>query len=53
MPRLLPVLAEPLLRRFRKAGEEYSESLSLSDETIAALERPMISMEEYLRNVNR
>ncbi|MBQ7281200.1 MAG: NAD(P)H-dependent oxidoreductase, partial [Spirochaetales bacterium] len=47
------VVAEPLLRRFRKAGEEYSASLSLSDETIAALERPMISMEEYLRNVNR
>ena len=47
------VVAEPLLRRFRKAGEEYSASLSLSDGTIAALERPMISMEEYLRNVNR
>ncbi len=46
------VVAEPLLKLFEKAGEEYSRSLSLSSDTIAKLEKPMISKEEYLRNVN-
>ena len=47
------VVAEPLLKRFREAGEEYAEKLTLSEQTISELERPMISMEDYLRNVNR
>ena len=46
------IVAEPLLERFRKAGEEYEATLTLSVETIAELERPMISAEDYIRNVN-
>lgn len=46
------VVAEPLLEKFEKAGEEYETALSLSKETVAALEAPMIPKEEYLRNVN-
>ena len=46
------VVADPLLERFEKAGEEYSRLFSLSPETIAELERPMISKEDYIRNVN-
>ena len=46
------VVAEPLLAKFEKAGEEYETALSLSKETIASLEAPMIPKEEYLRNVN-
>ena len=45
-------VADPLLERFEKAGEEYGAFLSLSAETVAALERPMIPKEEYLRHVN-
>ncbi len=45
--------ADPLLERFTKAGEEYEASLTLSPETIAELERPMIPAEDYIRNVNR
>ena len=46
------VVAEPLLKRFEKAGEEYAAALSLSEETIAGLEKPMIPAEEYIRHVN-
>ena len=46
------IVAEPLLERFKKAGEEYNSSLTLSAETLTELERPMISAEEYIRNVN-
>jgi len=46
------VVADPLLARFEKAGEEYGAALSLSDKTIAELEKPMISAEEYIRQVN-
>ncbi|MCR5684777.1 MAG: flavodoxin family protein [Lachnospiraceae bacterium] len=46
------IVAEPLLERFKKAGEEYGATLTLSPETITELERPMISAEEYIRNVN-
>ncbi len=44
--------ADPLLRRFELAGEEYAASLSLSPETVAELEKPMIPKEEYIRHVN-
>ena len=44
--------ADPLLARFEEAGAEYAENLSLSAETVAELERPMIPKEEYIRNVN-
>ncbi|MBQ4426048.1 MAG: flavodoxin family protein [Lachnospiraceae bacterium] len=46
------VAADPLLARFEEAGEEYAASLTLSAETIAALERPMIPKEVYIRRVN-
>ena len=46
------VVADPLLARFEKAGEEYCSSMTLTSETIADLERPMISAEDYIRNVN-
>ena len=46
------VVADPLLKRFEKAGAEYAEHLTLSPETITALETPMIPKEEYIRNVN-
>ena len=45
-------MAEPLLKRFEEAGAEYAERLTLSPETISALETPMISAEDYIRNVN-
>ena len=46
------IVADPLLKRFEQAGEEYAASLMLSPETIAALETPMIPKEEYIRHVN-
>ena len=46
------LVADPLLEKFRKAGEEYAVALRLSAETVAGLEKPMISAEEYIRNVN-
>ena len=50
------ILAKRLARAakvgFEKAGEEYAATLTLSRETVAELERPMIPAEEYIRNVN-
>ena len=46
------VVADPLLKRFEEAGAEYANRLTLSPETVAALERPMIPKEEYIRHVN-
>ena len=46
------IVADPLLEKFQKAGEEYAGTLRLSPETVAELEKPMISAEEYVRNVN-
>lgn len=46
------IVADPLLKRFEKAGEEYAAALALSAETIAELETPMIPKEEYIRQVN-
>ena len=51
IPQAAPV-ANPLLERFRKAGEEYADSLTLSQSTIAELEKPMIPKEAYIRGVN-
>ena len=51
IPAAAPV-ADPLLAKFEKAGEEYSSSLHLSLETIAELETPMIPKEMYIQNVN-
>ena len=46
------IVADPLLARFEEAGAEYAANLRLSSETVATLETPMISAEEYIRNVN-
>ncbi len=46
------IVADPLLKKFEKAGEEYAAALHLSKETVAELETPMIPAEEYIRNVN-
>ena len=46
------IVADPLLNRFEEAGAEYAANLRLSSETVATLETPMISAEEYIRNVN-
>ena len=46
------IVADPLLAKFEKAGAEYASTLRLSPETVASLETPMISKEEYIRNVN-
>ncbi len=51
VPQAAP-LADRLLARFEKAGEEYAASLSLSAGTVAELERPMIPKEAYIRQVN-
>ena len=51
IPMAEPV-AQPLLEKFRLAGQEYAGSMTLSDKTVAALETPMIPNEEYLRGVN-
>ena len=45
-------VADPLLARFEAAGEEYARTLTLSPETVAALETPMIPKEAYIRAVN-
>ena len=51
IPEAAPV-ADPLLSRFEKAGEEYDASMTLSAETVAALETPMIPKEMYINLVN-
>lgn len=44
--------AEPLLEKFRLAGEEFALTKTLSDETVRALETPMIPKEIYLAETN-
>lgn len=51
IPAAAPV-SDPLLARFEEAGAEYAANLTLSAETVAELERPMIPAEEYIRGVN-
>lgn len=46
------VVADPLLKKFEEAGEEYAGSLRLSSQTKSVLETPMIPREEYLKGVN-
>ena len=46
------VVADPLLDRFEQAGAEYAQTLSLSPETGAGLETPMLPREVYLSIVN-
>ncbi|MBR3927814.1 MAG: flavodoxin family protein [Clostridia bacterium] len=45
-------LSEPLLEKFRLAGEEYAESQTLSKETVALLETPMMPKDQYLAQLN-
>ena len=46
------VVADPLLAAFEEAGAEYAEKLTLSADTVARLEKPMIPKEAYIRIVN-
>ena len=46
------IVADPLLARFEKAGVEYAAGMTLSSETIASLETPMIPNEQYIAIVN-
>lgn len=45
-------VAEPKVQAFENAGEIYAKKFSLSPEMIKELESPMISKEEYFRNIN-
>lgn len=45
-------VADSLVAKFVDAGREYTENGGLSEMTIAALEEPMISKDEYLKGVN-
>lgn len=44
--------ADPLIEKFRQAGQEYAAHKNLRPETIASLEQEMIPGAEYLRKVN-
>lgn len=46
------VLTNAFLRGIKKTGEVYAKNFSLSAEEIKELESPMISKEEYLKNIN-
>lgn len=46
------IVAKPKAEAFEKAGEEYVKNFSLLEETIKELESPMISKEEYIKNIN-
>ncbi len=46
------VVAEPLLEKFRLAGEEFAKTGTLSEETVRMLEAPMLPKEIYLGQVN-
>ena len=45
-------LTTPLKEKFREAGKEYSERLSLSEETVKSLETPMLPNDIYIQIVN-
>lgn len=47
------IVVDPLLEEFVEAGREYGRNMELSADTIEKLETPMISAEEYIRNVNQ
>ena len=51
IPAAAPV-ADPLLEKFRLAGQEFASTGTLSAKTIAVLETPMSSKEEYLQGIN-
>ncbi|MBP1924779.1 hypothetical protein J2Z76_000632 [Sedimentibacter acidaminivorans] len=46
-------VAKPLADKFVVAGKEFAENYTLSDDTIKALETPMIPKEDYLAVINR
>ncbi len=45
-------LTTPLKEKFKAAGREYAEKLSLSEETLKGLETPMLPNEIYIQIVN-
>lgn len=46
-------LTNPLIEKFVNAGKEFAEKLTLSDETIASLEVPMLPNDVYIQIVNQ
>lgn len=45
-------VADPLAEKFVKAGKEFAERRTLSEDTIRVLEMPMIPKEDYLAAIN-
>lgn len=45
-------LARPLLDKFRRAGQEFAMHSSLTPETVAALETPMMPGKDYIAALN-
>ena len=45
-------LTQPLLEKFKQAGEYYAENLRLSEEIVTDLEAPMLPNEVYIQIVN-
>lgn len=45
-------VTKPLIEKFRKAGEVFADTLSISEETKKELEVPMIPNEMYIKIVN-
>ena len=45
-------LVQPLLEKFKEAGEYYAENLCLSEDIVTALETPMLPNEAYIKLVN-
>ena len=45
-------LTTPLKEKFKAAGKEYAQNLTLSEETVKMLETPMLPNEIYIQIVN-
>jgi multimeric flavodoxin WrbA len=46
------IVTDPLKKKFAQAGKEFSENYAICEDTIAALETPMIPKEQYMAIVN-
>ncbi len=45
-------ITDPLINKFREAGKEFIDTLSLSDATIKELEKPMLDNNIYMEIIN-
>lgn len=46
------LLTTPLKEKFKEAGKEYAQNLTLTEETIKVLETPMLPNETYIKILN-